>query len=172
MAVEVDIPTHVTDALLDVIRDLNTPNKSPPPALRPHDLLTALYPLPAIRRLLGTHEQQDAHELFLVLAEAVSDEVVKIAAEMAKVRGIGEIISLQGYLSGKDDESGQHIRADDVEGAKRRQRIRGVAQPWEGLLARRRACQHCGWSEAIRMDTLGGIELPVPLHVCKTVHSV
>ncbi|XAO23784.1 hypothetical protein I312_102564 [Cryptococcus bacillisporus CA1280] len=164
LAVEVDIPTHVTDALLDVIRDLNTPNKSPPPALRPHDLLTALYPLPAIRRLLGTHEQQDAHELFLVLAEAVSDEVVKVAAEIAKVRGIGEIISLQGYLSGKDDEIGQHIRAGDVEGAKRRQRIRGVAQPWEGLLARRRVCQRCGWSEAIRMDTLGGIELPVPLH--------
>ncbi|OXB39993.1 ubiquitin carboxyl-terminal hydrolase 1 [Cryptococcus neoformans] len=164
LAVEVDMPTHVTDALLDVIRDLNTPNKRPPPALRPHNLLTALYPLPAIRRLLGTHEQQDAHELFLVLAEAVSDEVVKVAAEVAKVRGIGEIISLQGYLSGKNDGSGQPMRAGDMEGAKRRQRIRGVAQPWEGLLARRRVCQRCGWSEAIRMDTLGGIELPVPLH--------
>ncbi|WVQ72594.1 hypothetical protein IAR50_002152 [Cryptococcus sp. DSM 104548] len=162
LAVEADMPTHVSDALLEVIRDLNTPHKSHPPALRPHGLLQALYPLPAIRRLLGTGEQQDAHELFLVLAEAVSDEVVKVAIEIARLRGLGDLSPLQGYAAGQS--SGGNVLRGDVEGAKRRDKIRGVAQPWEGLLARRRVCQRCGWSETIRMETLSGMELPVPLH--------
>ncbi|KAK8864408.1 hypothetical protein IAR55_001656 [Kwoniella newhampshirensis] len=163
LALEVDMPTLVTDALLEVIHELNTSHQRPPPALRPNNLLYALQPLPAIRRLLSTREQQDAHELFVILAEAVSDEAVKVAAEVAKLRGFADVLSLQGYVNNRNGNGNVSGRADK-EGAKKRDKIRGVAQPWEGLMARRRVCQKCGWSEAIRLDTLGGMELPVPLH--------
>ncbi|ODN79782.1 hypothetical protein L202_03690 [Cryptococcus amylolentus CBS 6039] len=169
LAVEADMPTHVADALLEVVRDLNTPHKSHPPALRPHGLLQALYPLPAVRRLLGTGEQQDAHELFLVLAEAISDEVVKVAIEIAKLRGLGDLLPLQAYAAGKG--GGASVLRVDVEGAKKRNKIRGVGQPWEGLLARRRVCQRCGWSETVRLETLSGMELPVPLHGDTTLEA-
>ncbi|WVQ80648.1 hypothetical protein IAT38_002753 [Cryptococcus sp. DSM 104549] len=168
-AVEVDMPTHVTDALLDVIRDLNTPHKHRPRPLRPEQLLAALQSLPAVRRLLSTREQQDAHELFLVLAEAISDEAVKVAAEIGRARGLGELLSLQGYIVGKGDAGG--TVQGDVEGAKKRKKIRGVAQPWEGLMARRRVCRMCEWSEAVRMDMFGGMELPVPLHGDTTLEA-
>ncbi|WVR07047.1 hypothetical protein IAU60_004086 [Kwoniella sp. DSM 27419] len=162
LAVEADVPTPVTDALLDVIQELNTPHSRAPPALRPHELLHALQTLPAIRRLLSTREQQDAHELFIVLAEAVSNEAVKVAAEISMIRGLGDVLSLQGYTSGKNVPSGVAGHADTA-GAKKRDKIRAIAQPWEGLFARRRMCQTCGWSENIRLDTLGGMELPIPL---------
>ncbi|RSH87343.1 hypothetical protein EHS25_003252 [Saitozyma podzolica] len=112
LAVDVDIPTPVTDALLDVLQGplelifclthfASATTVLGPPALRPLALLHALKALPAIQRLLGTREQQDAHELFVVLAEAVSDEAVKVAAEVARLKGFGEVLSLQGYASEK-----------------------------------------------------------------------
>jgi ubiquitin carboxyl-terminal hydrolase 1 len=96
----------------------------------------------------------------LVLAEAVSNEAMKVAAEVATLRGLGELITLQGYLSGKQvgrigQDGGQGIR----------QKKRGLAMPWEGLMARRRVCKVCGWCETIRMDTLGGMELAIPQSV-------
>ncbi|WVN88243.1 uncharacterized protein L203_103444 [Cryptococcus depauperatus CBS 7841] len=164
LAVEADMPTHVTDALLDIVCELNTPHKRPPSALRPHNLLQALYPLPAIRRLLSTHEQQDAHELFLVLVEAISDEVIRVAAEVVRARGLGELLSIHGYICDKNEKKNVSSIRGDSEGSRKRDKVRGVLQPWEGLLARRRVCQQCGWSEAVRMDTLSGMELSVPLH--------
>ena len=183
LAVEADMPTPVADALSDVLRgtpaappplnssrrglcrsDLNSPNRRSPPALRPHALLEALQPLPQVRRLLSTREQQDAHELFVVLAEAVSDEALKVAAEVVKLRGIAEVLSLQAYCSNKG-ESSAVARALRDGGKGKRVKMKGLAQPWEGLMARRRVCRKCAWSEAVRMDTLGGMELPLPLHV-------
>lgn len=115
----------------------------------------ALYEQPAIRRLLGTREQQDAHELFLVLAEAVSNEAVRVARAVAASRGLGDVVTLQGYANGKRGAAlGQAEK-----------KARGLAQPWEGLMARKRTCQVCGWSEGVRMDTLGGMELSLPQYV-------
>ncbi|KAL7420649.1 ubiquitin-specific protease ubp1 [Cryptotrichosporon argae] len=153
LAVEVDVPTLVADALLDVLNDLNTPHPRLPRALRPVELLHALHTVPAVVRLLSTREQQDAHELFVVLSEAVANEAVAVAAEAARARGLGDVLALQGYV----------VRRDTEPGAVRRQRARGVAQPWEGLLARRRVCQRCGWYESVRVETLGGMELSLPL---------
>ena len=140
---------------------MNTPLHRQPPALRPHALLNALQPLPQIRRLLSTREQQDAHELFVVLAEAISDEALKVAGEVMKLRGLAEVASLQAYCSTKVDRAMLH----DKLGKEKTCKVRALAQPWEGLLARRRVCRRCGWREAVRMDTLGGMELPVPQHV-------
>jgi len=117
---------------------------------------------------LSTREQQDAHELFLVLAEAVSDEAVKVAAEVATSRGFGEILTLQGYLFGKDQANKVVVEVGKLgqDGGKGvRVKKRGLKMPWEGLMARRRVCKRCGWCESIRMDTLGGMELAIPQSV-------
>lgn len=163
--------------LSDLDVDLNTTQKRHPPAIRPVALLNALQTLPAIRRLLSTREQQDAHELFLVLAEAVSDEALKVAGEVATTRGLGEILSLQGYvangqahnLKSQNCQTGQITQNGKRKGQdgqhRNREKKRGLAMPWEGLMARRRVCRTCGWCESIRMDTLGGMELAIPLTV-------
>jgi len=44
-------------------------------------------------------------------------------------------------------------------------KVKGLAQPWEGLTARRRVCRRCGYHSEVRMETLGGMELPLPLSV-------
>jgi ubiquitin carboxyl-terminal hydrolase 1 len=143
-----------------LIADLNTPAKRQPPPLRPTALIQALQTLPAIRRLLNTRQQQDAHELFLVLAEAVSNEAMKVAGEVMKIKGLREIIPLQGWVSGRNEVA-----------RKLNEKKRGLAQPWEGLMSRRRVCKRCGWCEAVRMDTLGGMELSLPQHVSRIIWS-
>ncbi|ORX36635.1 hypothetical protein BD324DRAFT_626637 [Kockovaella imperatae] len=174
LAVEADLPTPVTDALTDVLTDLNTPHSSPPRALKPHNLIAALQPLPQIRRLLATREQQDAHELFVVLAEAISDESLKVAAEVLKLRGFADLLSLQAYCYNKGERMpiSRPLSAQLEDGIKqKRKRARGLAQPWEGLIARRRVCRRCGWKGEVRMDTLGGMELPIPLQGHVTLDS-
>lgn len=178
-AERVDMPTPVCDALYDILADLNTGHARHPAALRPHVLLAALSPLPQIRRLLATREQQDAHELFVVLAEAVSDEATKVAKEVARTRG-GLSVALDLRLnslppstatsraaspfpsSSPASSAGPSIPPRPFPPPKRNDPLQ---IPWEGLLARRRICARCGYSDVVRMDTLGGMELSVPRSV-------
>lgn len=155
LATAADIPTPVADAVLDVLQQLNTGHARAPAPLRPHALLAAIAPLPAVRRLLATREQQDAHELFVVLAEAVSDEAGKVAKEVARTRGLGQALDLR-TLDAAALKSGSALRQPIS-------RPESTLQaPWDGLLARRRICRRCGYSDVVRMDSLGGMELPVP----------
>lgn len=151
---------------------LNTAHARPPNAIRPNDLLVALYELPAIRRLLSTREQQDAHELFMVLAEAIGNESVRVARVVARSKGLGEVVSLQGYAAATGAKGSPSVGSSTGEGQVKRwkgrsrdEKVRGLAQPWEGLMARKRTCQVCGWSEGVRMDSLGGMELSLPQYV-------
>ncbi|BEJ11620.1 hypothetical protein CspHIS471_0200800 [Cutaneotrichosporon sp. HIS471] len=169
-AESVDIPTPVCDALYDILADLNTGHARHPAPLRPHVLLAALSPLPQIRRLLATREQQDAHELFVVLAEAVSDEAAKAAKEVARVRG-GLNVALELRPNSLPPSLAPSRAASPAPSAAPSipprpypppKRNDALSVPWEGLLARRRICARCGYSDVVRMDTLGGMELPVP----------
>lgn len=129
--------------------DLNTPHKFRPPALRPHALLQALSTLPPIRRLLATREHQDAHELFMVLLSAVSDEAEKIQAEARKVEDDGlASVSVGGSRVGPSRKGKERVR-----------------EPWEGLIARKRSCVTCGWSEGVRCEQLNGLEVTIPMSV-------
>lgn len=166
LAEAVDIPTPVTDALGETLAQLNTGHARRPPPLRPHELLQALSPLPAIRRLLTGREQQDAHELFVVLAGALSDEAEKVAKELAlraDTRGMGLALDL-GITHPRQHKG--LIRSpslnDSERGRPTKGRPRTPRQPWEGLLARRRVCTRCGYADVVRVDTLGGMELSVP----------
>ncbi|CAK9783032.1 cysteine proteinase [Cutaneotrichosporon oleaginosum] len=169
-AESVDLPTPVSDALYDVLADLNTGHARHPAALRPHVLLAALSPLPQIRRLLATREQQDAHELYVVLAEAVSDEAAKVAKEVARVRG-GLSVALELRPNSLPASASTSRATTPLPSAAPSipprpypppRRNDALLVPWEGLLARRRICARCGYSDVVRMDTLGGMELSVP----------
>lgn len=176
-AESVDYPSPVCDALYDVLCDLNTGHARHPAALRPHVLLAALSPLPQIRRLLATREQQDAHELFVVLAEAVSDEALKVAKEVARTKG-GLSVAMDLRLNSRPP-SATSSRATSPPASPAPsaapsipprpypppRRNDALQIPWEGLLARRRICARCGYSDVVRMDTLGGMELPLPRSV-------
>lgn len=175
LAVQVDLPTPVTDALAETLNQLNTGHARTPAALRPHVLLTALAPLPAIRRLLAGREQQDAHELFVVLAEAVSDEAGKVAKEVIRTSGgLGQALDLKlGPVDGSSPSPSRSRLASpspapsvvSYSQSPQRRQVAHLSLPWEGLLARRRVCTRCGWSDVVRMDTTGGMELPVPRNV-------
>jgi ubiquitin carboxyl-terminal hydrolase 1 len=108
----------------------------------------------------------------MVLAEAVGNESVRVARVVARSKGLGEVISLQGYAAatgtkgskGGSDSTGEG-QVKRWKGRSRDEKVRGLAQPWEGLMARKRTCQVCGWSEGVRMDSLGGMELSLPQYV-------
>jgi ubiquitin carboxyl-terminal hydrolase 1 len=76
---------------------------------------------------------------------------------------------LQGYLFGKQANGRKVVlelgKIGQDGGKKTRAKKRGLAMPWEGLMARRRVCKRCGWCESVRMDTLGGMELAIPQSV-------
>lgn len=90
---------------------------------------------------------------------------------MSRSRGLGEVLSLDGWAAGKmgakkglvlgSKETDKRMEAKRAK-AKRQ---RGLAQPWEGLMARRRVCRVCGWCEAVRMESVGGMELSLPQYV-------
>ena len=92
-----------------------------------------------------------------------------MAGEVATSRGLGEILSLQGYVASGQASSNVKSKARMLQGQDgmhgNREKTRGLAMPWEGLMARRRVCRVCGWCESVRMDTLGGMELAIPLSV-------
>ena len=100
----------------------------------------------------------------MVLAEAVGNESVRVAKVVARSKGLGEVVSLQGYAAsnGVQEPSRQ---VNKWKGTQKEEKVRGLAQPWEGLMARKRTCQVCGWSEGVRMDSLGGMELSLPQYV-------
>lgn len=77
-----DTPTPVIDALLELIEELATPGDRNA-AINPVQLVRALQNLPSssIRSLVGAHQQQDAHELFAFLNEAVDVEAKAIQQE-------------------------------------------------------------------------------------------
>jgi ubiquitin carboxyl-terminal hydrolase 1 len=107
---------------------------------------------------LATREHQDAHELFLVLVSAVSDEAVKIQNEARRMEdeGFAAIAELVPSLS-------KHVNSGRINPTRKgKEKLR---EPWEGLIARKRSCITCGWSEGIRCEQLNGLEVAIPMSV-------
>jgi ubiquitin carboxyl-terminal hydrolase 1 len=117
--------------------------------------------LPSVRRLLQTREHQDAHELFLLLTNAISEELGKLDVECRKDRGLAEVMQFRHAVLSQLKE---HVPIGRWK-AKEKTRI---ISPWEGLSANRRSCLKCGWCEGIRYETMGAIDVTLP----NTVSSV
>lgn len=184
LAEDLDLNTPVTDALSLTLErktaasipvegladpaceELNTPSASfRPQALRPYSLVEALSTLPSVRRLLQTREHQDAHELFLLLTNAISDELGKLDQERRKDRGLAEVMQFRKMRLAQRDglktgESNEHHVGRWNGNEKNR-----ILSPWEGLSANRRICLKCGWCEGIRYETMGAIDVTLPSSV-------
>jgi ubiquitin carboxyl-terminal hydrolase 1 len=87
-----------------------------------------------------------------------------VSKAISKLRGLADAASLQCSPKMVD---GQEEKRREIDPEAKKKKVRSLAHPWEGLFARRRVCRVCGWCESVRMDTLGGMELPVPLYVSR-----
>ncbi|TKY87761.1 hypothetical protein EX895_003342 [Sporisorium graminicola] len=188
-----DTPTPVIDALLELIQELATPAERNV-AINPLQLVHALQNLPSssIRSLVGAHQQQDAHELFALLNEAVDTEAKAIQHERSSALDT-EQAGLRALMAPSLSWSGRGVYADPthaqsksmVNGTSNPLQVLGMAtddgsttsadapstsssddmlmiSPFDALLAQRTICLDCGYCEAIRHFSTSEISLSVP----------
>ncbi|PWN88874.1 cysteine proteinase, partial [Acaromyces ingoldii] len=153
LAEEWDVPTPVTDGLHDVVQQLNRRQKRQR-AFVPTALTDALARLPRsnARSFLQAHQQQDAHELLVLVSSALDDERAAVLAERdATIRavtvGLGAAAIAPSSLPSSSSPHG--IGAD-------------AQSPFRGLVAQRTACMDCGYVEAVRHYASDELSLAVP----------
>ncbi|QRV72812.1 ubiquitin carboxyl-terminal hydrolase [Ceratobasidium sp. AG-Ba] len=137
-----DVPTPVLDALRSVLIDLNTPHRRPS-SFRPSEVIKALSDSGPGKRsaLFSSREHQDAQELFQLLSSVVRDEAGNVLQERMKERGLG------GFATEASTSSDTDIYSRSV---------------FDGLMAQRRSCVDCGYTEAVRHFAFDNISLTVP----------
>lgn len=182
-----DTPTPVIDALLELVEELATPGDRNA-AINPTQLVRALQNLPSssIRSLVGAHQQQDAHELFALLTEAVDAEAKAIQRERSMAVET-EQAGLRALMAPSLPWSGRGVYADPAQ-VKAGLQLNGapsplrslcgqgeeetskaevhdntfMISPFDALLAQRTICLDCGYCEAIRHFSASEISLSVP----------
>ncbi|GAA6030154.1 hypothetical protein JCM8097_009290 [Rhodosporidiobolus ruineniae] len=152
-AYELHVPSAVTDSLLDTLTALNTPSTSRPAPLRPLELANALAASsPSRRRLLASSDQQDAHELWGMIRDAVEEEADKVvdAQERASQAGSGlaEVAKLR-------DGLGMAL-------SRKKTTRRGRNDPWFFLRSQRVKCMTCGYVRDTRHEGEELLMLQVP----------
>lgn len=158
-AEQLDVPSPVLDALLDLILLLNTPSHKRRRAIRPYELTQALSRRPgqgrgSLRTLVTAHQQQDAHELLVLLLDALSQERDEVLKLMSGPSSRPE----QGGLAGLLGPTLDALRAD----VSRRQELSGLSNPFDALVAQRTACLTCGYYDVIRNYAQEDLTLNVP----------
>ena len=194
-----DTPTPVIDALLELIQQLATPGDRSI-AINPLQLVRALQNLPSssIRSLVGAHQQQDAHELFALLNEAVDAEATAIQRERAHALDT-EQAGLRALMAPSLPWNGRGIYADPAQLKSNLASLNGslspphplalargtkevvhtdassshadnalMISPFDSLLAQRTMCLDCGYCEAIRHFSASEISLSVPAFNVRT----
>lgn len=154
MARRWDTPAPVTHALRALIIELNTP-LARRRALAPRALLGALGNVSqssGLRTLIAAHQQQDAHELAVLLLGALDAELAAIQARRADaLRTIG-LESLTGPSALRGGRPSTALGGADR-----------AAPMCRGTIAQRTACAQCGYSEAVRHFSFDDLSLTVPL---------
>lgn len=179
-----DVPTPVVDAVLELVDELSEPGEKAG-AINPVLLVRALQNLPSgsIRSLVGAHQQQDAHELFALLTEAVDAEAKTIQREKC-LKEEEEHAGLRALMAPSLPWSGRGVYADPsqvkapatnplqhigmgqngdaaTQSGKEAENMQ-VISPFDALLAQRTICLDCGYCEAIRHFSASEISLSVP----------
>lgn len=131
-----DVPTPVTDALYDLILQLNTRSTSRH-AVIPRQLTDALSNLPQtnVGSFFYAHQQQDAHELLVLLTSAIDDEMNAILTERNS--------AVESYASGLKAALLPSLRPTSTS-------LTPFSNPFRALVAQRTACLDCGYVEAVR----------------------
>ncbi|CEL59594.1 hypothetical protein RSOLAG1IB_03527 [Rhizoctonia solani AG-1 IB] len=138
-----DVPTPVLDALRKVLVDLNTPHRRPS-SFRPSEVIKALSGSDSGKRsaLFSSREHQDAQELFQLLSSVVRDEAGSVLQERLRERGLGGLSALGTLETSDSDVSTRNV--------------------FDGLMAQRRSCVDCGYTEAVRHFAFDNVSLSVP----------
>ncbi|KAE8230588.1 hypothetical protein CF326_g4408 [Tilletia indica] len=188
-----DVPTPVTDALRDIVIRLNSPATRRESAILPSHLTAALADVSAsngLRSLTAAHQQQDAHELFALLSDALESELREIQRERRAVlfsssRGLAAAIAPtrprstewvvpsppeqngNGNAEGLDDAAGTGAGAET--GTEAQQAVAVADEqpgdpqhPFKGWTAQRTGCVDCGYTEGIRHLSSEELTLTVP----------
>ncbi|PWZ01609.1 cysteine proteinase [Testicularia cyperi] len=187
-----DTPTPVIDALTDLIDTLLAPSDRNA-TINPVQLVRALQDLPSssIRSLVGAHQQQDAHELFALLNEAIDAEA-KVIQDERHIALNSEHAGLKTLMAPSLPWGGKAVRSAPLQSALRLPSLgssaslsnlaqvasgkgfgKGLAagsssettsliSPFDALLAQRTTCLDCGYCEAIRHYSTSEISLSVP----------
>lgn len=148
LAIKTDTPTPVLSTLLPLLITLITPSSKPYPyPLRPITLIEALRNSPTVKRsgMFGRlREQQDAQELWILLNGCIEEEkqMIEKVDRVGKVGLKALVPRIEGDLEDQDKE----LRVG----------------PFGGMMAFRRSCQMCGYSEGIRLTKFDSLSLPVP----------
>ncbi|GAA5851001.1 hypothetical protein JCM8547_009152 [Rhodosporidiobolus lusitaniae] len=155
-ALEFPVPTPVSTSLLDTLEALNTPSTSQPAPLRPLELANALAASSPLRRqLLSSREQQDAHELWGIIRDAVEEESRKLVAAQEKQSQTGGGLAEAAKL-----KAGLGIALS------RKKTVRGRNDPWFWLRSQRVRCMTCGYVRDTRHleEELIILEVPPVTH--------
>lgn len=160
MAEHWNVPTPVTDALRALLVALNTPYANRR-VLVPRELQAALARVSqsnGLRTLLGAHQQQDAHELCVLLVHALDEELGAVQHTRSQALRT-EAAGLSGLVAPSHLVHGQPRTQLGGPGER-------VASPFRGTLAQRTACGQCGYMEAVRHFSFTDLDLVVPGSAC------
>jgi ubiquitin C-terminal hydrolase len=143
--------TPVTSALVDLLRQLNTPRRYAT-ALHPDNVARALMQSDK-HRLLATREQQDAQEFFALLLDTLESESTRQWLVINKRPGLESLAPLlkgnapEPEVSCRDMSSGETF----------------TPSPFDGLSAHRMGCLKCKYVENIRHEKFGPMVLPLSM---------
>lgn len=161
MAVRWNTPAPVTMALRALIVELNTPIPRSK-ALTARTLLGALSGASqsnGLRTLVAARQQQDAHELAVLLLGALDSELACVQAARAEAlrssNGLETLVAPSALVGGRPREA---LGGCD-----------SAAPISRGALAQRTACAKCGYSEAVRHFSFDDLSLVVPLAMQTTL---
>ncbi|GAA6048093.1 hypothetical protein JCM3770_000188 [Rhodotorula araucariae] len=161
-ALDLSVSLPVSEALLDTLEALNTPSSSRPQPLRPVGLASALAASsPTRHRLLASSEQQDAHELWGMIRDAVEEEAGRLAnaqeREAARGAGLAEAATLRAGLG-------------VALGKGRSKKV--ATDPWFWLQSQRVRCMECGYVRDTRHEPAELLMLQVPAIAHCSLHDL
>lgn len=160
MAARWNVATPVTDALRALLVTLNTPQPHRR-AVVPRELTSALAHVSqsnGLRTLLAAHQQQDAHELCVLLVHALDAELG--AVQDARSRALrAEAAGLYALIAPSHLVHGRPRTQLGAPGER-------AAPPFRGTIAQRTACGQCGYMEAVRHFSFTDLDLVVPGAAC------
>ncbi|BGP53319.1 ubiquitin-specific protease ubp1 [Rhodotorula sphaerocarpa] len=160
-AEDLDLDTPVALTLINTLEALNTPSTSRPAPLRPVELANALVDSsPTRRRLLANSDQQDAHELWVMMRDAVEEEAARVSAAQQRLAtrgsGLREVPRLQAGVG-----LGVGVGGAAAGGASTA-RKKTATDPFFWLRSQRVRCMECGYVRDTRHEEEELLMLSVP----------
>ena len=109
------------------------------------------------RSLVGAHQQQDSHELLVLLTSAIDDELSVVKAHRAEFLRLSRSGLRAALPLAHVEEPASKSDPTNI---------------FRGLVAQRTSCYRCGYTEAIRHHAFDELSLNVPQYACTLEHCL